>query len=84
MRLLERQELTNRKSPEGLPSDRRKPNMSGAAQQVPKFSDVRELVILLANLLDTAQQLSRGPERTAAFEEIRDFQRRLGTFLRDE
>ena len=58
--------------------------MSGAAQQVPKFSDVRELVILLANLLDTAQQLSRGPERTAAFEQIRDFQRRLGTFLRDE
>jgi hypothetical protein len=58
--------------------------MSGAAQQVPKFSDVRELAILLANLLDTAQQLPRGPERTAAFEEIRDFQRRLGTFLRDE
>ena len=34
--------------------------MSGAAQQVPKFSDVRELVILRANLLDTAQQLPRG------------------------
>jgi len=58
--------------------------MSGAAQQVPKFSDVRELVILLANLLDTAQQLSQGPERTAAFEQISDFQRRLGTFVRDE
>ena len=57
--------------------------MSGAAQQVP-ISDVRELVILLANLLDTAQQLPRGPERTAAFEQISDFQRRLGTFVRDE
>jgi hypothetical protein len=58
--------------------------MSGAAQQVPKFSDVRELVILLANLLGTAQQLPRGPERTAAFEQISDFQRRLGTLVRDE
>ena len=80
----ERQELLKRKRPEGLPLDGRKPNMSGAAQQVPKFSDVRELAILLANLLDTAQQLSPGPERTAAFEQIRDFQHRLATFLRDE
>ena len=40
--------------------------MSGAAQRVPKFSDVRELMMLLANLLETAQQLSPGPERTAA------------------
>ena len=58
--------------------------MSGAAQRVPRFSDVRELVMLLANLLETAQQLSPGPARTAAFEQIRDFQRRLGMFLRDE
>jgi hypothetical protein len=80
----ERQELLKRKCPEGLPLDGRKPNMSGAAQQAPKFSDVHELMILLANLLDAAQQLSPGPERTAAFEQIRDFQRRLATFLRDE
>ncbi len=58
--------------------------MSGVVRRAPRFSDVRELVMLLANLLETAQQLSPGPERTAAFEQIRDLQRRLGALLRDE
>ena len=38
--------------------------------RLPDGTDVQELVVLLAKLLDTAQPLSPGPERTAALEQI--------------
>jgi hypothetical protein len=55
--------------------------MSDRAMEVPGGTDVQELVVLLAKLLDAAQLLSPGPERTAAFEQIRDFQRRFAVLL---
>jgi hypothetical protein len=44
--------------------------MSDGAMEVPDGTDVQEPVVLLAKLLDTAQLLSPGPERTAALEQI--------------
>jgi hypothetical protein len=55
--------------------------MSDRAMKVPGGTDVQELVVLLAKLLDAVQLLSPGPERTAAFEQIRDFQRRFAVLL---
>jgi len=54
----ERQELLKTKRPEGLPLDGRKPNMSGAAQQAPKLSDVHELMILLVPLSHLVSQFA--------------------------
>jgi hypothetical protein len=63
------------------PGSAGKPKMSDGAREVPDGTDVQELVVLLAKLLDTAQVLSPSPERTAAFEQIRGFQGRLASLL---
>ena len=51
--------------------------MSDAAIEVPNSTDID----LLADLLQRAQQLPVGPERTAVLLEIRDFQRKLAAIL---
>ena len=51
--------------------------MSDAAIEVPNSPDIN----LLANLLERAQRVPAGPERTAVLVEIRDFQRRLAAIL---
>jgi hypothetical protein len=51
--------------------------MSDGAIRVPNNYDVD----LLADLLQRAQQLPEGPERTAVLLEIRDFQRKLAAIL---
>ncbi len=63
------------------PGSAGKPKMSDGAREVPDGTDVQELVVLLAKLLDTAQVLSPSPERTTAFEQIRGFQGRLASLL---
>jgi len=44
-------------------------------------ADIRELIDLLAKLIDTAKQLPPGSERAQAIEEILGYQRRLSALL---
>ncbi len=55
--------------------------MSDGAMLAVDSREADELVVLLANLLEVAQQLSPGPERTAAFEQIKNFQQRTARLL---
>ncbi len=49
--------------------------------RVPDRRDLHELVALLIELLDMAQQLAPSQERKAALKQIEGFQRRLGALL---
>ena len=58
-----------------------RPLIQGAVE-VLEISKMQEIVTMLANLRDAAQQLPEGPERQNAFREIRDFQIRMAAFVR--
>jgi len=56
--------------------------MSDGVTRVRDISwDIRELIDLLAKLIDAAKQLPPGPERAQAIEEIWGYQRRLSALL---
>lgn len=57
--------------------------MSNRAMDPRQGTAVRELVVLLAKLLETAQGLHPGPERAAVLEEISRFQGRLALLVLD-
>jgi hypothetical protein len=57
-------------------------NMNDDAKQMPETTDLYELLLLLMRLFERVQRLPLGPERSAALEQIRDFQLRLGTILK--
>ena len=52
--------------------------MSDRIKQVPDGDDVRELLQVLTRIFEMVCRLPPGAERTAALEQIRDFQTRLG------
>jgi hypothetical protein len=55
--------------------------MDAAATDVSSSTRLYDLFLLLAKLLDTAQQLSPGPERTTALRQIGRFQQRLALLV---
>jgi len=55
--------------------------MSDRIKQVPDGDDVRELLQVLTRIFEMVCRLPPGAERTAALEQIRDFQTRLGAIL---
>jgi hypothetical protein len=56
--------------------------MNDDAKQTPETTDLYELTLLLMRLFERVQRLPLGPERSAALEQISDFQLRLGTILK--
>ena len=55
--------------------------MNDASEQVPDVADVREVMGLLNDLFDRVRRLPPGREREVAFEQMKDFQLRLGIIL---
>ena len=50
---------------------------------MPDATDVHELMLLLMRIFERVRRLPRGPERAAALEQIKDFQRRLEIILKN-
>jgi hypothetical protein len=57
--------------------------MDDVAKQMPDTTDVHELLLLLMRIFERVRRLPLGPERSAALEQITDFQRRLGIILKN-
>jgi hypothetical protein len=55
--------------------------VNDASEQVPDVADVREVMGLLNGLFDRVRRLPPGQERDVAFEQMKDFQLRLGIIL---
>ena len=55
--------------------------MNDGSERVPDVADVGEVMGLLNGLFDRVRRLPPGQERDVAFEQMKDFQLRIGIIL---